>query len=656
MRRCRFVLCLALVLAASSAAVASPAQALVPDGADGWFWQMPQPASNLNDVTFAAAADVFAVGDDGIVLHSTDSGATWAAQPTGTNADLQSVSFTSAEDGWACGLQSTAAAPGVILATTDGGTWVDKTPSGLTEKLSDASFVDAAHGWIGTRDGHVLKTTDAGDTWQTLKVAATYKGFVTVAFVDATHGWAGGTKGRIWRTANGGATWTAQSSGLTAGMQVSQLDFADRAHGWALAESQSSGVSAVLFTSDGGRRWARAARADAAATGLHADGASGVWLVSTEYGGYAPGAANPFSLVPQYGDIEGIVLQHTSDGGAHWQTTSLGSPSDVGAVASAGDAVCAVGEGILVSADGGATWQSATSGQQYMFVGADALSATDIWAVDEDGALLHSTDGGRWVEQTDPATPVRRWANELTGVSFADPADGWVVGNDIGIGGGGVILHTSDGGASWAPQTSNLAGGLTGVQFVDAADGWAISNNPYSGASGSPDAIEDSTNGGATWHPDYVANDAALNALDFASDTTGWVAGSYQPSQSSPPTPAIFATTDRGITWTPESLPAVPGDVAEVTALQFSDALNGWASGFGLDLTSESDQETYLLLHTTDGGSNWALAPSPAEGQVWSICFSDPAHGWLGDEDGVLATTDGGATWQRVAGGSAPQR
>ena len=54
------MLCLALVLAASSAAVASPAQALVPDGADGWFWQMPQPASNLNDVTFAAAADVFA--------------------------------------------------------------------------------------------------------------------------------------------------------------------------------------------------------------------------------------------------------------------------------------------------------------------------------------------------------------------------------------------------------------------------------------------------------------------------------------------------------------------------------------------------------------------------------------------------------------------
>ena len=69
-------------------------------------------------------------------------------------------------------------------------------------------------------------------------------------------------------------------------------------------------------------------------------------------------------------------------------------------------------------------------GQEYLFTAADAVAGDDVWAVDASGALLHSTDGVHWIEQTDPASPVRRWANELSGVSFADADDGWVVGSD----------------------------------------------------------------------------------------------------------------------------------------------------------------------------------------------------------------------------------
>ena len=68
----------------------------MPDGTQGWYWQMPQPAASLSSydgvsfgaVAFPDANDVWAVGGGGIILHSADAGATWAVQPTPTSADL----------------------------------------------------------------------------------------------------------------------------------------------------------------------------------------------------------------------------------------------------------------------------------------------------------------------------------------------------------------------------------------------------------------------------------------------------------------------------------------------------------------------------------------------------------------------------------------
>ena len=161
------LLCIALALTLM-AVLATPAYALVPDGSQGWFWQMPQPAggfAGLSAVTFPEAGNLWTVGAGGLILHSTDAGATWAAQPTGTDADLWSVSFPNDQDGWACG-GSVTGSGGVILGTTDGGaSWLDKTPAGLKDSLTNASFVSATHGWIGTTGGEILKTGNGGVSW-----------------------------------------------------------------------------------------------------------------------------------------------------------------------------------------------------------------------------------------------------------------------------------------------------------------------------------------------------------------------------------------------------------------------------------------------------------------------------------------------------------
>ena len=647
MKRNCVVLGVALALA-MTAAFATPAQALVPDGSQGWFWQMPQPAggiAGLSALAFPDAGNLWAVGAGGLILHSSDGGTAWAIQPTGTDAYLWSVSFPDDRHGWACGGPA-AGTGGVILATSDGGaSWLDKTPAGLKGTLINASFVDAHHGWIGMSDGDILKTATGGDAWQTLRPSfaamAAMNGYLTIDFVDAGHGWAG-VGSQIWMTVNGGKSWMPMSSGLTPDMLVTKIDFVDPIHGWALAQSQDTGASQVITTSDGGLSWRTISIGGSAVGDLDATSASSVYLLAGGRLGFA-GFYDFFGYFG-VGGVGQVIVKHSSDGGAHWRSSSVGSPFSVGALAASGKVVCTVGDGILTSRDAGRTWQSATSGQEYEFTAATALSPSNIWAVDASGALLHSSDGSHWVEQASPT----RWTNLLYGVSFPDSSDGWVVGSAGSFFSGGVILHTSDGGRSWSPQASNLSGELVGVDFIDDLNGWAISNMDFPfGGVGAPLTVEHTTDGGVTWVPQYVYDNANLYAVDFISPTTGWASGDYQPSENSNGLPGIFATTDGGSTWTKERLPAGAPDM---TGLQFLDASNGWAVG-----TSYDENENPLrgwALHTSDGGKTWTSVTGLADSLAETVHFSDPSDGWVGGLNGVYATTDGGATWQQVAGGA----
>ena len=337
----------------------------------------------------------------------------------------------------------------------------------------------------------------------------------------------------------------------------------------------------------------------------------------------------------------GVTLRHTSDGGRHWRTSTIGGPAFPEAIASHGDAVCAVGNGVVISSDGGSTWHAASSGQAYDFGAASLLSATDIWAVTYNGTLVHSVDGARWVEQD---LPVNAADTPLAGVCFLDTQNGWVVGSGDYWGESGVILHTDDGGATWTPQTSNLAGWLDGVDFADQSTGWAISDDPFPWGLGANTCIERTTDGGATWIPLYVASGAALQAVQFLDVSTGWVAGSYQPMENES-VAAIFATTNGGFTWTREKLPK---DAPEISGLQFLDAQTGWAVGVSEDW--ETGVETGWVLHTTDGGKTWTRVPGLDDAVPYAVRFSDAQHGWIGGDNGVWATSDGGTTWQKVAG------
>lgn len=98
--------------------------------------------------------------DDGrVVQQSTDGGATWTTQSTGTSAYLSAGAAPSSTVCWIAGQR------GLVLLTTDGRTWRRLTfPEPVDLSAIRAESADAAT--VTTTDGRVFSTKDGGKTWQ----------------------------------------------------------------------------------------------------------------------------------------------------------------------------------------------------------------------------------------------------------------------------------------------------------------------------------------------------------------------------------------------------------------------------------------------------------------------------------------------------------
>ncbi len=162
--------------------------------------------SRLHALSFVDARTGWAVGDHGTVVHTSDGGANWIVQISGTNEDLHAVSCTSRQ---AC---IAAGEAGTVLVTADGGfhwsrsvpeTIANQDPDVRSEVYEHVAFADLDHAFIVGDTGEGRATTDGGKTWQRRSFAADP---TAVHFVSAQRGWLGAGS-RIMRTVDGGHSW-----------------------------------------------------------------------------------------------------------------------------------------------------------------------------------------------------------------------------------------------------------------------------------------------------------------------------------------------------------------------------------------------------------------------------------------------------------------
>ena len=121
-----------------------------------------------------------AAGQRGHILYSDDEGGHWLQAAVPVSADLTALSFPDERQGWAVGHE------GVVLHTTDGGsTWQrqldgpqissvlarhglaeDPAMKGADKPLMDVFFEDERHGFVVGAFNLMLRTEDGGRSWQ----------------------------------------------------------------------------------------------------------------------------------------------------------------------------------------------------------------------------------------------------------------------------------------------------------------------------------------------------------------------------------------------------------------------------------------------------------------------------------------------------------
>jgi cysteine-rich repeat protein len=217
---------------------------------------------------------------------------------------------------------------------------------------------------------------------------------------------------------------------------------------------------------------------------------------------------------------------------------------------------------------------------------------------DRIGLVLRTTDGGAtWT------TVYSKAEQRLYAVDFADANTGLVVGAS------GLILRTTDGGATWATSSYSVAD-LKSVDFIDA-------NTAF--ITGSLGVVAKSSNGGVGWTLISYASGATIHSGDFIDANTGIVVSDYG---------HIRMTTDSGRTWTGLDI----GTLQHIQGIEFIDANNMYASVEG------------RFYQSADGGSTWTTFwPGTS---AYGVDFIDANNGIVVGAPGLIGkTTDGGATW-----------
>ncbi|MBI5923918.1 MAG: glycosyl hydrolase [Betaproteobacteria bacterium] len=200
------------------------------------------------DVALPIPNVIWAVGTNGKIVRSDDTGKTWLAQRSQVAINLQSIAVWDDRRAVAVGNE------GVTIITRDGGnSWSEvKVPlSSVSNKLIRVRTAGDGIAWAVGEMGTVLHTSDFGATWtrasQEQDTAWNDIGMI------GRKGWIVGEFGKIMITDDAGKTWAAVNSPVKTSLM--SVAFNDESNGIAVGLE-----GAVLTTADGGKSWKESPR------------------------------------------------------------------------------------------------------------------------------------------------------------------------------------------------------------------------------------------------------------------------------------------------------------------------------------------------------------------------------------------------------------
>ena len=413
-------------------------------------------------------SDLYAVGDRGAILHSTDRGISWTR--IASRSDLFFRGVWVGEAGvFAAANVLADGPPRAVIARFDSGTMRSAHQFGGVQ-LEAAWGMGTAIYAGGTQEvttagttrqvGVIVRSIDGGQTW-----TGTALGTGEVVAI-------GGTGSTIYALARDG--WLATSNDRGASYTFSRLPEGDEYEALDVAPGRLLAASShqhIVRSTDGGATW----------TEVRASADGHVWSAGDHVLAFHNGS-----------------LAQSNDGGMTWVTQS--TREIVHAVWGSREGLVAVGQGgLVITSRDGAVWERRDRG----VVGA----LNDVWGSSDDDVYAVGLDGGRGgviVHTTDGGTTFRfarqGWP-ELTGVWSDGPGLVVVVGDE------GTILRSRDRGETWQPASSGTDQDLHAIGACDARVIYAV---------GDHGTIVHSRDGGTTWQPVALGGEPAARLTDVA--------------------------------------------------------------------------------------------------------------------------------------------
>ncbi len=210
-------------------------------------------------------------------------------------------------------------------------------------------------------------------------------------------------------------------------------------------------------------------------------------------------------------------------------------------------------------------------------------------------------------------------------IRFTDPLNGWAIGEAGNLFQSG-IFYTSDGGQSWASQTSKKIHSWIAVERTN--DGLVTLNENGQLGTLRPNQYE----------PSVILSEKTSNLtqIRMVNDKSGWAVGESG---------TLLNTTNGGKSWTQIKLPPDASSIDLNSISVVEDRI--WFAG---------DPGTVIYSLDTKTGKT-TTHRTPVRMRINQLRFLNDSHGWaVGGGGAIIATTDGGQNWhvqrgqqQRVA-------
>lgn len=357
-------------------------------------------------------------------------------------------------------------------------------------------------------------------------------------------------------------------------------------------------------------------------------------------------AALALSALLLSGPLSAAVDRWTPVGPDGGTVLSLAAASGVPGLVYAGTASA----GVLVSRDGGGSWQPARaglpSGDPVRLLAAGGRDGRSLYAATR-LALYASADGGRrWSRRALPVQIPDGLSDAGIVALAASPAAPQTLYLSYSLSPTGGLLKSTDSGRTWRTLDTGLTPGFP-PSFSAIAVAPSAPDTIYLSADGRGEILR-STDGGSHWSFTSYRNPFAKLAVDPRNPRTVFVAW----------TDRIARSSDGGVTWSPpaEVEPAPQGEIRVAADLAIDPAspatihfaFNRRVSSDGVWYGGGVERYEGRIFRTTDGGASWSRRAVTDPVAALEIDGVRPNRLYAGvSRIGILRSTDRGTAWAK---------